>query len=141
MFCFKCGAYCTDCRPGVALKARCERKPASLGMQSQLMRNLKGLHPHYRATTKSVVLGSPMQLAGHERVEVERTISPDVEAEEASVFRAQGQEPPDVLSQASVLASLRILECKLPRVRTLGEKKLDEQFDNDSDRNSDGELL
>ena len=75
-FCIRCGAYGSDNKPGPLMKDRCKGHPASPGIKSQMNRVRKGKHPHYRATTKSLVLGSPGPLSLQERTEIESLIVP-----------------------------------------------------------------
>ena len=103
------------------MRVKCEGRPGSAGIKSQLGRIKRGLHPHYRATTKHLVLGAPIPLTVQERCELERQMLPSEPVEAAASSEVQGSAP-GFPSQASVLAAFGVTEAELPRVRALGQR-------------------
>ena len=137
-FCYRCGAYCTDFRPGVVLKGKCKGMPASPGIKSQLGRIRSGKHPLYRKSTRDLILSLPGPLSSEEREAMRQAILFEAATGSASSPLRSTHEAPGFAPEETVLQAFGLLASELPRVQALGEAARRGGSEEDSDPKSDG---
>ena len=116
----------------------CRGRPKTPQIASALKRIRDGKHPHYRATTKHLLLSGSRGLSETERDLMSMRVRPPAAQPPAQV----GKAPPGYASKEQVLEAFGLLEGDLAQVQALGEaaRRPPEEGEDEGSSDPDGEL-
>ena len=138
-FCYRCGGYCTDFKPGGVLLERCFGRPASSQVASLIRRIRAGKHPHYRPSTKNLRLSEPRGLSQSERDLLTVRMKPPEQSVAAPGSGGGQSVDRGFASKSDVLRAFGLLESELPQVQALGEAERSAPGESEDEEASDSE--